>query len=55
LPFQLQQLLNDGVDVLPPESVTFQLPVTLVGSPKSSTMVQPLIEPGPLLVTVTSS
>src|SRR5690606_3379996 len=28
LPFQLQQLVNDGVAVLPPSTVTFQLPFT---------------------------
>jgi hypothetical protein len=36
LPFQLQQLVNDGVAVLPPDAVTFQLLVTLAGSPKAS-------------------
>jgi hypothetical protein len=55
LPFQLQQLVNDGVAVLPPSTVTFQLPVTLAGWLKPSVTVQPLIEPGPSLVTVTSS
>jgi hypothetical protein len=55
LPFQPQQLLNEGVEVEPPESSTFQLPVTLVGSPKSRVTVQPLMDPGPSLVTVTSS
>jgi hypothetical protein len=55
LPFQLQQLLNDGVEVLPPVIVTFQLPVTLAGWLNPSVTVQPLMEPGPSLVTVTSS
>jgi hypothetical protein len=55
LPFQPQQLLNDGVAVLPPATVTFQLPVTLAGWLNPSVTVQPLMEPGPSLVTVTSS
>src|SRR5690606_29822183 len=45
LPFQSQQLLNDGVEVLPPAIVTFQLPFTLAGSLKFSVTVQPLMEP----------
>ena len=53
LPFQPQQLLNDGVVVLPPLAVTFQLLVTLAGSLKFNVTVQPLIEPGPSLVTAT--
>jgi hypothetical protein len=53
LPFQPQQLVNDGVVVLPPDAVTFQLLVTLAGSLKFKVTVQPLIEPGPSLVTVT--
>jgi hypothetical protein len=53
LPFQSQQLVNDGVVVLPPLAVTFQLLVTLAGSLKFSVTVQPLMEPGPSLVTVT--
>jgi hypothetical protein len=55
LPFQLQQLLTVTVEVLPPEITTFQPPVTLAGSSKFNWISQPLIEPGPLLVTVTSS
>ena len=55
MPFQPQQLLNDGVEVLPPLNVTFQLLVTLAGWLKPSVIVQPLMEPGPLLVTVTST
>jgi hypothetical protein len=53
LPFQPQQLVNDGVVVLAPDEVTFQLLVTLAGSLKFNVTVQPLIEPGPSLVTVT--
>src|SRR5690606_7476917 len=53
LPFQPQQLVNVGVLVLPPLGVTFQLLVTLAGSLKFNVTVQPLIEPGPSLVTVT--
>ena len=55
LPFQSQQLLNVGVDVFPPDMITFQLAVTLAGSLNPSCTVQPLIAPGPVLVTVTSS
>jgi hypothetical protein len=54
LPFQPQQLLNEGVVVSPPVASTFQLPETLAGSLKSSSTSQPLIDPGPSLVTVTS-
>jgi hypothetical protein len=36
LPFQLQQLLNDGVLVFCPEATTFQLAVTLAGSLKAN-------------------
>jgi hypothetical protein len=55
LPFQPQQLVKVGVAVLAPDEVTFQLLVTLAGSLKFSCTVQPLIEPGPSLVTVTFS
>jgi hypothetical protein len=34
LPFQSQQLLNDGVAVLCPDATTFQALVTLAGSLK---------------------
>lgn len=55
LPFQSQQLLICGVDVLPPVTVTFQPPVILAGSPKPSSSVQPLIWLPPLLLTVISN
>jgi hypothetical protein len=55
LPFQSQQLLIRGVEVLPPVIVTFQPPVTLAGSLKPSSMVQPLIALLPLLLTVISN
>jgi hypothetical protein len=55
LPFQLQQLLNDGDVVLAPATTTFQLAVTLAGSLNPTWTVQPLMEPGPVLVTVTSN
>jgi hypothetical protein len=55
LPFQPQQLLKLGVVVLPFSRTTFQLLLTLAGSLKFNCTVQPLIEPGPSLVTVTSS
>jgi hypothetical protein len=53
LPFQPQQLLKLGVLLLPSASTTFQLLVTLAGSLNCTCTVQPLIEPGPSLVTVT--
>ena len=55
LPFQSQQLLNEGVVVLAPDVTTFQALVTLAGSLKPTWTVQPLMEPGPVLVTVTST
>jgi hypothetical protein len=55
LPFQPQQLLKVTVEVEPPDIFTFQLLVTLAGSLKPSSTAQPLMEPGPVLVTVTSS
>lgn len=54
LPFQLQQLLTVTVEVLPPDITTFQPPVTLAGSLKPSSIVQPLIWLLPSLLTVTS-
>jgi hypothetical protein len=55
LPFQPQQLLMVTVEVEPPDISTFQPPVTLAGSVKANSTVQPLMEPGPSLVTDTSS
>jgi hypothetical protein len=55
LPFQPQQLLKVTVEVEPPDTSTFQLLVTLAGWLKPSWTAQPLMEPGPVLVTVTSS
>jgi hypothetical protein len=55
LPFQSQQLLIVTVEVLPPEIVTFQPPVTLAGSLKPNSMVQPVIALPPLLLTVISN
>ena len=52
---QLQQLVAVTVVVLPPDKVTFQLPLTFAGSAKPSVTVQPLIAVVPLLVTVTST
>jgi hypothetical protein len=57
LPFQLQQLLNCqvGLDPLAGDLSTFQDALTETGSPKSSSIVQPLIEVPPLLTTAIST
>src|SRR5690606_3706101 len=57
LPFQLQQLLNCQVelDPLAGDPSTFQAALTETGSPKSSSIVQPLIEVPPLLTTAIST